>query len=216
MAISCNPALDGGSAYDILGNRTKTTLQKGASDEHAINYTYDTANRPRTITANSGTFTYGYDSQGRRSSLAYPNGVTTTYSYDTLSRLTRISHANGATTIAFANYSSFDKVGNRTNKTTPAGPENYTYDPTYRLTRATTPAGTENYAWDAVGNRLSGPGPKDINYQYNAGNQQTQGKVFGHGYDNNGNRTGNITPNATDRTWLNTWDFENSSHKVSQ
>jgi len=80
-------------------------------------------------------------------------------------------HAAGVTTIAFANYSAFDNVGNRKNKTTNASTESYSYDAIYRLISTATPKGTETYSYDAVGNRLTGPGPKNVNYQYNAGNQ---------------------------------------------
>ena len=180
--------------YDILGIRTRTTLQKGTEDEHITSYGYDSANRPATIRSKSGSFTYNYDSQGRRSSADYPNGTATSYTYDSISRLTGIRHATGQTTIAFANYTSFDNVGNRKNKTTPAGTEQYNYDPTYQLTQAATPKGAENYSYDAVGNRLTGPGPKDTKYQYNAGNQQTRGRIFGHDYDNNGNQINRTTP----------------------
>lgn len=192
------------------------TLQKGTADERVISYTYDEANRPKTITSNSGIFTYGYDAQGRRNSTTYPNGISTTYSYDILNRLTEIKHANGATPIAFASYSDFDNIGNRKNKTTPAGTEQYSYDDIYRLKQAVTPKGTENYSYDAVGNRTAGPGPKDTKYQYNAGNQQTIGRIFGHDYDNNGNRTTNTTPNATDKSWVNSWDYENRLIKSEQ
>jgi RHS repeat-associated protein len=201
--------------YDILTTRTKTTLQKGTADEHVTSYGYDTANRPSTITSKTGTFTYTYDSQSRRNSTSYPNGITTSYQYDSINRLTQIKHAAGATTIAFANYSGFDRVGNRKNKTTPTGTENYNYDATYRLTQAATPKGTENYSYDQVGNRLTGPGPKDSKYQYNANNQAIRGKIFGHDYDNNGNQISRTTSN-TDKSSINSWDFENRLIKSEQ
>ncbi len=34
--------------YDILGTKTRTTLQKGTPDEHVTSYGYYTANRPVT------------------------------------------------------------------------------------------------------------------------------------------------------------------------
>jgi RHS repeat-associated protein len=193
---------------DTLGSRTKTTLQPGTADQHITSYSYDTANRPKTITTAAGAFTYNYDALGRRSSAAYPNGISTSYQYDALGRLTRISHSAGATGIAFANYSSFDKVGNRQSKVSDGGSESYNYDPVYRLTQAATPRGTENYSYDAVGNRLSGPGPKDTKYQYNAGNQMIFGRILGYLYDNNGNQTSR-GGSAPEKSWNGTWDYEN-------
>ena len=203
-------------SYDILGMRTQTALQSGTPDAHVINYGYDNANRPSTITSNAGTFTYGYDSQGRRNSISYPNGTTSTYSFDKLSRLTGVKHAAGVTTIAFANYSAFDNVGNRKNKTTNASTESYSYDAIYRLISTATPKGTETYSYDAVGNRLTGPGPKNVNYQYNAGNQMLTAKIFGHDYDNDGNQITRITTNGPNKGWTYTWDYENRLVKSDQ
>lgn len=202
--------------YDAIGNRTKTTLQSGGTDQHVIGYTYDNANRITTITSPAGTFTYGYDNLGRRTRLAYPNQIATTYSYDSASRLTGIRHAAGTSIIAFANYSTFDKTGNRTSKTTPNGSEQYSYDTIYRLTQAKTPNGTENFSYDTVGNRLTGPGAKDTAQLYNAGNQMTRGRQFGYTYDNNGNQAARSIPAATDRSWNLTWDFENRLTKMEK
>jgi YD repeat-containing protein len=77
--------------YDILGSRTKTTLQPGTADQHMTSYSYDTANRPKTITTGAGTFTYNYDTLGRRSSTAYPNGIGTSYQYDALGNCRYVS-----------------------------------------------------------------------------------------------------------------------------
>jgi RHS repeat-associated protein len=195
--------------YDILGARTWMALQKGTTDEHVTTYGYDSANRPLTIGSSSGTFTYGYDLQGRRSSLTYPNGVTANYGYDTMGRLTSLKQTAGTDTITFATYSGFDKVGNRLGKTVPTGTETYSYDPVYRLTLAQTPQGTELFRYDAVGNRLAGPWSKDTGYQYNAANQMVKGRQFGYQYDDNGNQISRILPKFTDKSWVQSWDAEN-------
>jgi len=201
---------------DILGNRKTVTLQPGTADQHITTYTYDTANRPSTVTSSAGTFTYAYDGYGRRSGIAYPNGVSAAYRYDTFGRLTGITHSAGGTTIAFANYSSFDKIGNRKGKITGAGNETYSYDPVYRLTQVATAGGVENYGYDAVGNRLSGPGPKDTKYQYNAGNQMTAGRVLSYLYDANGNQTSRVSVRSPEKTWVSTWDYENRLVKMEK
>ncbi len=202
--------------YDILGNRIKTTLQKGTPEEHAIGYGYDQANRPASISSTSGTFTYTYDGAGRRSGVVYPHGVTGSYGYDSLGRLTSLRHGAGGTTITYADYGSFDKVGNRRSKSTPAGAETYGYDPVYRLTQAATPSVTEKFTYDSVGNRLTGPGPKDTKYQHDADNRMLMGRVFGYLYDNNGNQTGRTLPVETDKSWVQSWDAENRLIRVEK
>jgi RHS repeat-associated protein len=74
----------------------------------------------------------------------------------------------------------------------------------------------ENFTYDVVGNRLTGPGPQDTNYQYNAGNQATMGKTFGHGYDNNGNQVSRTVPNSTGKGWTASWDYENRMIRMTQ
>ena len=202
--------------YDILGNRIKTTLQKGTPDEHIVSYDYDQANRPASIRSSSGTFSYSYDGAGRRSGIIYPHGVTGSYGYDSLGRLTSLRHLAGSATITSADYGSFDKVGNRGSKSTPAGAETYGYDPVYRLIQAATPFGTEQFTYDAGGNRLTGPGPKDTKYRYDAGNRMLVGRVFGYLYDNNGNQTGRTSPVVTDKSWVQSWDAENRLIRVEK
>ena len=194
---------------DILGNRIKTTMQKGTPEAHVISYGYDQANRPATIGSSAGIFAYVYDGTGHRSNLVYPHGVTGSYGYDSLGRLTSIKHMAGNSTITFADYGSFDKVGNRKSKNTPAGGEAYIYDPVYRLLQAATPGSTETFTYDSVGNRVTGPGPKDRKYLYDAGNRMLAGKQFGYLYDANGNQLARTLPKASDKSWVQSWDAEN-------
>ena len=63
---------------------------------------------------NSGSFGFGYDALGRRTSHDRPNGVNTSYTYDTLSRLLSVVHGlNLAGTTGYT----YDAAGNRTSKT---------------------------------------------------------------------------------------------------
>ena len=123
--------------------------------------------------------------------------------------MTGITNTAGANTIAFANYSGYDKSGNRKNKITPSGTESYQYDNVYRLTQAVTPKGTENYSYDDVGNRLSGPGSKDTAYAYDAANRMTNGRQLGYGYDNAGNQIARTIASAPAKGWTQAWDLEN-------
>jgi RHS repeat-associated protein len=201
--------------YDALGRRKQITFTDG-TDQRVTSYVYNEANRLKTITSAAGTFAFGYDKLGRRKTLSYPHNVTADYSYDDLDRLTGIRHTSGSTTIAFAEYTQFDKVGNRKNKLTPSGTEDYQYDELYRLTQAATPNDSENFSYDAVGNRQSGPGAKDTAYLYNEANQLLEGRTLHYAYDNNGNQTARIVPGATDKSWTQTWDYENRLTRVEK
>jgi RHS repeat-associated protein len=198
--------------YNKQGQRQKVTILKGAGvDQRTLDYTYTDANRPWTITANSAkTFTYAYDKLGRRDTITYPNGITAKHGYDNLNRLTSIKHSTSPTaTITFANYSGFDKSGNRKNKITPSGTECYTYDNIYRLKQADTPNGSEKFIYDDVGNRQSGPGPKDTAFAYDTANRMTHGRQFAYDYDNAGNQTTRTITSASDKGWTLTWDLDN-------
>jgi RHS repeat-associated protein len=197
--------------YDGIGQRRTVTYFSGTSDQRVITYDYDSANRPWRITSTAGTFTYLYDNLGRRDTLTYPNGIVADYGFDDLNRLTGIHHAYGGNNIAFADYTDFDRLGNRKNRITPAGTESYTYDSIYRLTQAITPRGTENYGYDAVGNRTSGPGPKDTRYVHDAANRMTSGRMLDYAYDNMGNQNKRTVPGVADadKGWTLTWDNEN-------
>ena len=197
-------------SYDLLGNRNRMILQPGAADQRVTSYAYDGAGRLTGITSGAGTFTYDYDTLGRRKSLSYPNQIIANYSYDSAGRLTNLSHGSVAS-FAYAH----DKVGNRTSKTFTETEQYFYYDTIYRLlTVASTKP--EIFSFDPVGNRLTGPGAKDTAYLYNSVNQMTQGRKLRYGYDNNGNQTSRSVPAASDKSWTQTWDFENRLVKVEK
>jgi RHS repeat-associated protein len=196
--------------YDGNGNRTKMTLQPGSANQRIIIYTYDDTSRLATMVTPTGTFTYGYDLNNRRTSLLYPNTVTATYGYDDSSRLTSLSHSG----ITSASYT-YDNVGNRKTKTG-ATNESYTYDDTYRLTQAVTPRGSENFTYDPAGNRTTGPGPHDTAFQHDAANRMTTGKQYTYTYDNNGNQATRTLSNSPGKGWTLTWDFENRLNKMER
>jgi RHS repeat-associated protein len=202
--------------YDALGQRKQVTILKGAgTDERVISYDYDNANRPWHITSNAGNFTFAYDNLGRRDTLSYPNGTIANWDFDDLSRLTAITHkvAGGSSFAAFS-YPVYDNVGNRKsvsgNKT-----ETYLYDELYRLLTVTS-GKPEVFNFDAVGNRQNGPSPDDTVYVQNAANQMTQGRKLGYGYDDFGNQTTRTVPGATDKSWVQTWDYQNRLVKVEK
>lgn len=200
--------------YDGNGNRTKMTLQPGSANERIINYTYDDASRLATMTTPAGLFTFGYDLNNRRTSLAYPNQITATYSYDDSGRLTNLTHTRSDSSIVTSAGYTLDNIGNRTAKSGTSS-ETYVYDSIYRILQAVTPRGTENFTYDAVGNRLTGPGPRDTGYQHDAANRMTKGRQYSYTYDNNGNQLTRTTSNP-DKNWTLTWDYENRLTKMER
>ena len=165
----------------------------------------------------SGSFGFGYDALGRRTSLTRPNGVNTSYTYDTLSRLLSVLH-NGGALPGSASYT-YDAAGNRLTKTTvqEASPNpvsvlsQFSYDNIYELTQAVVNGNVaEGYSYDAVGNRLTSAGP--TSYNYNASNELTSTSAATYGYDNNGNT---VSKTTTAGTTSYTWDFENRLASVT-
>ena len=196
-------------SYDLQGNRERMILQPGAADERVTSYAYDAAGRLTGITSSAGTFTYGYDALGRRVSLSYPNQIIANYSYDSAGRVTSLHHGN----VASFTYT-IDKVGNRTGKTF-TETEQYFYDTIYRLLTVTSTK-PESFSYDEVGNRLTGPGAKDTSYLYNSGNQMVRGRKNAYSYDNNGHQISRTIPAASDKSWMQTWDYENRLVKVEK
>jgi RHS repeat-associated protein len=201
------------TSYDNLGQRKSVTLFPGSPDERLISYDYDAANRPWQVRSNAGTFSYAYDTLGRRDTLAYPNNTGTDWDYDDLNRLTAVrhKHTGGAAFAAFT-YPEHDQVGN-IKRVTGDRYENYDYDPLYRILNVIS-ANPAAFTWDGAGNRLTGPGAADTNYQYNNANQMTAGKSHAFSYDNAGNRIEGIIPGVMGGTSY-TWDFGNQLTMVN-
>jgi RHS repeat-associated protein len=201
--------------YDNIGQKKTVTYFPTTADQRTMQYHYDAANRLDSITSPAGTFSIGYDTLSRRSTLAYPHSITASYGYDDLNRLTDLTHHSlTGQAIASASYS-HDQAGNRITKSGKVN-ETYSYDDIYRLTQADTPRGTEKYSYDDVGNRLTGPGAKDSGYQYNDGNRMISGRTLAYLYDNSGNQTTRSVPGASDKSWTLTWNFENQLTKMEK
>jgi RHS repeat-associated protein len=239
------------SAFDALGRITNLIYPHpstaSASDIIQLKYSYEAysglLDRIDQINYQSGTVTntllsnINYDIFGRRTAVAYGNGVTTTYSYDNVkSMLQNCTIAKGqAAPLKTINYT-FDNMGNLLTKddTTEAKTE-YQYDDLYRLTQTkfTAYAGgpqsndyTQNNSYDALGNILS----KDVDsgnqnsgnrgYQYDPNHphavasftgvyQGDNSAGYAFTYDANGNMTQeNITNNGTLTTKAFSWNGE--------
>lgn len=137
---------------DALGGVVSVTDPAGT-----INYTLNGAGNPTSISApaSSGsgiTTTIGYDTYGRRTSIADPSGGTTTYSYHTTEGYMQSeTNAKNQTTSYVC-----DIHGRTTQKSSPELSTTYTYDNNLnKMTAETSSNGTSTtYSYDALG-RLS-------------------------------------------------------------
>ncbi len=195
--------------YDTMGNRKSMTFQEGASAPRTITYDYNPSNQMTKIVSDTmGTYTFAYDSLGRRIKRTLSNDSYTTYTYDQLSRLTNITHKNAFNITLDAFSYTHDNVGNRITQKDTMKIISYNYDPIYRLTKTTPKSNnpliqllddilklhTESYSYDPVGNRNTGPKSTD-SYTYDSGNEQLsyKGKILfldtkdQNEYDPNGN-----------------------------
>jgi len=204
--------------YDLAGNRTGFTLEKGDETVHNISYSYDNLNRLSTVSENGAIeATYTYDANGNRATLTLGNGVTTTYSYNLANWVTNLSNKNssGATLSSYAY--TYYASGNQKSKTDNTGKvTSYVYDGLGRLTSESESNGvTLSYTYDSAGNRtkLTATGTESyvIDYTYNSVNQltsevKTEGgaaEITTYTYDNNGNLVAKTSPEGTQANTYN-------------
>lgn len=178
-----------GYGYDNNGNVTRIDYPNG----HKVYYTYDQANRLRTVKWNTTTVaTYVYVGS-RLSYVQYGNGVRTTYNYDNAGRLdgmtTKTNNGSGSTISGYT--FEFDNLGNHlaenmtepynTLPTPPASTTTYTYKTNNQIETAGNIAFTHDgdgniitkgeltYTYDLEDNLISITGNGlDISFQYDA------------------------------------------------
>ncbi|MEW1589340.1 RHS repeat-associated core domain-containing protein [Micromonospora vinacea] len=193
--------------YDPVGNLIEQQDERGSSY-----YTYNTRNLLTKLVAANGTYTFGYDDEGRRTSTRLAvSSATVAETVNTLDQSGRISRTTskrwqgGTTSTVFdVSYCYAKRVGTAvcsTAKTDDTGLRQwqtdhhrggavslYTYDRGNRLTKATDIDGkTYDYAYDSNGNRTSEKvnGAATQTLTYNPGNQITSS---GYRYDGAGNQ----------------------------
>ena len=181
--------------YDQDGRRVGTSDGTGASS-----YAYDAAGRiVQSINGAGAKVGYGYDPNGNRTSLAYPDGSAVTRTFDASGHLATLTDWAGRQTRF-----SFDADGNLTTQAYPNGAQaRFTYDAADQLTQITDsvpagqiaftesrdnvgqltaesvvgepPGGPINYAYDPAGRLTSANyGGPALAYQYDAADRLTQ------------------------------------------
>jgi RHS repeat-associated protein len=159
-------------AYDAIGRRTSMTV----TGQPAVSYTYDANSRLQgvgtTLNGSPLNFAIGYDTDGRRLSGTYPNGVTSSLAYDDASHLTTLQYLDPLNAVLESLGYTYDANGNRIsmdrqNVSLPPRPattataynaanqlltfndKNITYDGNGNMTSLTNSCGTTNYTWNA-------------------------------------------------------------------
>ncbi|QDX26163.1 RHS repeat-associated core domain-containing protein [Sphingomonas suaedae] len=175
--------------YDAAGRRTRTTYPGTGL---YVAYDYDvtgnvTAIRENGAASGAGVLaTYGYDDQGRRTSLTRGNGVVTSYGYDSVSRLTSLAHNLAGTiqdTTSTFTYNSAGQIKTRAisndvyawtggatvdrgytrnglNQYTAAGGTSFSYDGKGNLTAS----GSESYTYSSENLLKTGPSSVTLTY----------------------------------------------------
>ena len=99
--------------YDAIGRRLTRTLWGG----DITSYTYDKANRVKSVTLRGNPATYTYDLAGRLASKTLPNGINVAYQYDAADRVTGIAYAKPDNTPLETVSYAYDAGGQRIQKT---------------------------------------------------------------------------------------------------
>ncbi len=155
-------------SYDEVGHRASMADGQGPDET----YTYDNAERLKTVTRGPNEFSYDYDENGQVTlrALNGTNGVT--YHYDDDNRMDSVATATSATTYAY------DAEAHLVSTTLPASNgyvESRAYDPLGRLTEVKSAKGASvlnkaTVTYDVVGNptRIDHIGTASETYKYDA------------------------------------------------
>lgn len=176
------------------------------NSEETMRRVFDANGRLVRIEGAAGVFKFTYDAQGRRSGLAYPNGVFAAYEYDAGGRLTRLA-LTGADGQVFQSWvHAYNDAGQRVRTTSADGRvKAFEYDAAGRLARVADGAGKtlEQFTWDKAGNltATAGPGGTQAALTHDAqGRLQAAGAML-FTYDAQGRRVQRASPNAPALTY---------------
>jgi len=188
------------AAVASVGYNSDGTVKSSTDPMNGTNsttYFYNSDHQLTSVTPPTGnplaTHTYTYDAFGRP--LTTTDGVSreATFGYDADGRVTSVSFNDGSITVGYT----YDGSGNLIQRIDGSGTTTYTYDLANRLlTRANTAGGkTLTYTYDPVGNLTSvSDGGGTRNYSYDSRNLLTSmttgnGTLYTFGYDADGRRT---------------------------
>lgn len=166
------------ATYNAIGWRISSTRPKGnVAGANAAAFTttfgYDADGRPTTVTDPLGHVTRtGYDADGSPISVTDPLNQVTTYTYDADNERTKVTNPDGT-----SSSTSYDAGGHPLTQTDGnSHVTSYAYDALNRLASVTDPLHrTTRYSYDAAGNirTLTAPTGATTSYGYDAGNELT-------------------------------------------
>jgi RHS repeat-associated protein len=223
-------------AMDRLTSLTTTGVAGSDQPTTAIQYEYDAAGQPVSMTGPGGTIRYAYDRLGELESLtdtdggrfswerdlagravrlSRPNGVTTTASWDLLDQRTRVTQlAADGTALDDVQYRYESPVGLMSQMINGRGATNFHYDTRGYLSTADYPVTApsefqpdEFYNYDLNGNQMQGSRRYD-----------TAGRLYEnpdyYGYDGEGNQIWRAPMSAPYPRTSFSWDAEGQLRKV--
>ncbi|NOZ64202.1 MAG: RHS repeat protein, partial [Caldiserica bacterium] len=175
--------------YDASGNLiTQSTYDPSTGETSTYTYEYDSLGRKISVTdPEGGKISYEYDSLGRIVKTIDEEGGITSYTYDTRGNLTSITYPDGR-----AYTYTYDALGRKTSLTDPAGNTTYyTYDERGNLTSLTDPEGkTTYYTYDVLGRIITVTDPSNYTVTYTYDTQgniialtDPEGKTYTYTYD---------------------------------
>ena len=200
---------------DGMGNRTATNSYDPSGNLHlthtrvynALSELYQDVNAANTAAV---TTTYGYDSNGNRTSIAAPLSRNTSKQYDALNRLIQITDpGNGVTQFSYDANNELTLVRDpRALSTT------YVNDGFGEVTKLVSPdTGTTNYSYDSAGNLFTSTDARGAvgTYTYDALNRVTQiaysDQTINYTYDAGTNGIGRLT-GASDANHSMSWTYD--------
>ena len=92
-------------------------MHEKAHSVRALAFGYDALSRLLTQAGPQGTMTSSYDTAGRRTKLAWPDGFYVIYDYDTLGEMTKVRENNASSGVGVLASYGYDDLGNRTGAT---------------------------------------------------------------------------------------------------
>jgi RHS repeat-associated protein len=181
---------NGSAGSSTLGYNGDGLVAAASTAAGTTGYTYDTANRLKTLTdpATGTILSYGYNSNSELTSISYGlSGNTQHYGYNSLHELTSdVLKTPAGATVASISYG-YDANGNLTSKDTTrlagATDNTYSYDKANRLTSWNNGTTTTGYGYDASGNRTR---VGTTTYTYDARDELTSGAGATYSYTANG------------------------------
>ncbi|RLB05483.1 MAG: hypothetical protein DRG83_02520 [Deltaproteobacteria bacterium] len=194
-------------SYNRFGMRDGLTLREtNGAILFSYSYGYDSADRLTSITEQpSLEYTLGYDTLGRLATIEYPNGITASITYNDFARIQSLIYRKADQTAIETYQYQYNGMGIPNVTQDSSGTTNYTYDTTGRLLTASYPVSSgltnESYTYDSLGNRLSSETFSD--WRYNAINALTHYGNTDYTHDMKGN-----TLSKTTGTGITSYTFD--------